>query len=508
MISVAWLAVLLAWSVTLPTYRSADEVLHVSATISLRETLEWPGFKELPALREVMDSRDAAGMFNEDREYYPLAAADAVPRPERPPFTTDGTFTGFGINNLGQHPPGYYTLTGVVSALTPSTTPFDLQVWLLRLVNVLLVAPLPWIFAGIARTFRADRAAVAVAALTPLLIPQLGALGGAVNNENLAILTGAGMSLLIARVAVGDLRARTALLLGLVLGVGMLTKAWSLLFVPVIALAYVVAGFRTRRWGRAAGGLAVAGLLSCIGAWWWVRNYLVFGAVQPAGHLPAREGGPLGRREGLPDFVDAAADLLPTRFWATLSLKYGDDPFSPALTGALTVLLALLMVVFLLRRRSFEARRIDAFLLVAPFAAALLVLLSSTFSLYLVTGAARGLQGRYLYTGLAAVAACVALGLLGLLRPALRRAVAILLSVLGGWFTLASLARALEGHWAGDDLLDRMTSLTAWSPLPPILSAGFVVLAGAALVVMVIVLGVVLVRREPPPPLDAEKEVL
>ncbi|WP_250442527.1 hypothetical protein [Actinotalea sp. C106] len=465
-ITIVWLGVLLTWTFVLPTYRSADEPAQVSATLSLRYGMDWPGYKQLPIVTNVSKTRSIAGHTDADGQYYPLAREDVVPRATRPPFVVDGEVTTSGTNNLGQHPPGYYALTAAASHLTPESTAFDLHVWLLRLVNVLLITPLPWLMALTVHRLGADRAGIAVGAATPLLVPQLGALGGAVNNENLAILTGVAMSYLITRVGTGDQRRRTAVLLGLVLAVGLLAKAWALLFIPVICLGYLLGAARTRRWGRALGGLVTTGALSLLGAWWWVRNYLVFGAVQPAGHLPSRDV-PLDPAAALPRFVSAVAEYVPTRFWAMLSIKHEEAPFPYAVTWALTVVLLVGLLVLVVRRQSYSARRADGLLLALPFVALIAVLMYSTWSLFLDTGFARGLQGRYLFTGIAAVAGAFGLGLMGTLRGKLRQVAALVIVGGGLAFTGLSFVKALEHHWAGETLMGRLESLGAWSATPP-----------------------------------------
>ena len=205
-----WVALLLAWSVLLPTYRSADEVNHMSAAIALSETDSWPGYKRLFHVDQVVDTLEAAGYRAHPPRgvgnYYPLPADGAEPRETRQPFLHPGeAVTLLHVNGIGQHPPGYYGLLALVDRALPADTPYTTTVWMFRLVSVLLMAPLPWLLAATARRLGADPPAVVVMAVVPFLIPQLGALGGAVNNDNLLIVACAVVAWLSTRIATGDL---------------------------------------------------------------------------------------------------------------------------------------------------------------------------------------------------------------------------------------------------------------------------------------------------------------
>ncbi|MBO1750948.1 glycosyltransferase family 39 protein [Actinotalea sp. BY-33] len=492
-VTLAWVAVTATWSVLLPTYRSADESHHISAILSMQYDGEWGGYRTLNQLEELRATRVVSGWTQREdlREgYYPLAAEGALPRSERPSLVPDGTITETEVvNSLGQHPPGYYVLGAAVNDLTPATLAFDMEAWALRLLSVALLAPLPWLLAAIATRLGADPPAAIAASLVPLGIPQLGALGGAVNNDNLLILSCTAVALLAARIATGDLRARTTVLVGLALACALLSKAWALMFVPVVVLAYVIGGTRTRRWGRAAGSLVAAGALSCAGGWWWVRNYLVFGTLQPAGHSPSLPE-PLTWQEGLPTYLEHATTRIPMRFWATLSIKDGSPPYPYALTTGLAALVLAGLVIFLVRKQSFAAGRADALLLVLPFLLCLASLLYSTWGLYLDTGTPRGLQGRYLFAAIAAPAAALGVGVMSMLTFRARWWAVVTLGVGAVAFTVSAMLQALAFHWTGggNDLLSAARALVAWAAPVPTVTLSIVALLALALTTVLVLL--------------------
>src|SRR5262249_17732630 len=71
---------------------------------------------------------------------------------------------------------------------------------------------------------------------------------------------------------------RHPLMLGMVLGLGLLTKA---LFLPIsVGIGAVLAArwWRDRSLRQARDLLAVAAVASLIGGWWYVRNYILYGS--------------------------------------------------------------------------------------------------------------------------------------------------------------------------------------------------------------------------------------
>lgn len=463
-----WVASLVLWSVLLPTFRSADESRHVSAAYYLLETGDWPGFQQMPQLPWVIDATPPG-----DPGYQPLpadvpagTAASFVERRDAPGALSEGP-----VNTIGQHPPLYYWLLGKVIAASPQDVPAAATVWTLRLANVALLAPLPLLLAYGARRLGGSGPAVTTAAALPLAIPQLGALGGAVNNDNLLIAAAAATTVLCVSVLTGDLRRRTAVLTGLTLALALLSKAFALALVPLVVLSYLIAGRRHGQLRPALSGLGLAAAVAALGGWWWVGNLLRYGTLQPAGHASPLEDGPLGVIEALPGYASEAATLIPMRFWATLSIKRGDlpPPFPFWMTTILFVLLiaALVAIPVLTRRYPMGLRALDATVLVLPFFAALLLVIEGTWGLYRETGIARGLQGRYLYVGLAGALLVLALALSRISRRS-ERFMPIVVTVAGLTFLAVSMRKVLGFHWAdrNSTFADGVAALRAWSPVP------------------------------------------
>lgn len=465
-LTVAWTLILLSWSLLLPTFRSFDEAAHISGGYALLETGEWPGYQELHLLTWVLDA-----IPEEHPGYQPITTTSAEPlsfaelRDAAPAGSSDGD-----VNTIGQHPPGYYALLAGFLAVLPDDVPAHVTVWFLRLTSVALLAPLPLLLGHGARRLRAPPAAVVAAAAGPLLVPQLGALGGTVTNDNLLTAAAAVVTVLAVRIATGDLTRTAAVLTGGALAVALLTKAFALVLVPVVVAAYLLAGRRGGVLRTAAVRLVLAGAVATLGGWWWIANLVRYGTVQPAGHRPALPGGPLDPLEGLGDYWHEAVIRVPVRFFASLSIQIGHQPppFSYTLTTGLFTVMVVAAVVVLARRASFGLRRADAALLLAPFVGCAAAMIAGTWPLYLRTGEPLGLQGRYLFPGFAGLTLVLALGGPAMLPRRLRSSAAVAVVVAGGVFTGLSMRRVLGFHWAERDssVIDGLRAIEAWGPAP------------------------------------------
>lgn len=465
----AWVFLMVSWSLLLPTYRSADEAWHVGAVRYLQEQADWPGFKEMRLQKNVVQSMRHAGLPNGPTKYPRLTTDDAVPRAERPSFSAIGEPVPSGANNqMTQHPPGYYAMAAVVTSIIPDAWRFDLFVLALRLFGVGLMAGLPLLAALAVRKLGGDRPAMAAAALLPLCIPQLAATSGAVNNDSLLNIACAVVILGMVVVANGDARQRTAFWLGIALAVALFAKAWALLLVPFVGLAYGVGAWRAQDWKRFATPLLSVALLSALGGYWWLGNLLDYGTLQPAGHVPLLESGPLTFANDGSRWLRVLSERLPTRFWATLSIKPG-TPFPSGLTRMASVLLLVAIALLFARRKSFGARRIDALLLAGPFLLGLVVLLESTWGLFSKTGITAGIQGRYLYFSILGVAAGVALAVSASIPDRFRNWVPMALWIVFVAFAGTAQYKVLQAHWgpAAASPGERWGAWAAWSVAPP-----------------------------------------
>jgi small subunit ribosomal protein S36 len=393
-------------------------------------------------------------------------------------------------NQMTQHPPLYYATEAGLLHLVPfgASLHYDQQVWLMRLFTLLMVLPVPLLCWAAARRLTGSDTIAVLAAVVPVTLPGLARLAGSVNNDNLLIVLASALVYLLARVVTSDLTVRTGAWVGVVTGLALLTKGFALAFPVVIAAAYVVGWLRTRTFAYRP--LVVAGVLTAaIGGWWWVRNLVLYGAVQPSGLGPqwdaiivgpARPGGEVGT------FVPGFFERMAGRLWSGIGLL--DDPRLPKWLSY-AWLAALLLgvagaVVLGLRRQRWS--RGGAVVLALPAVGALAIVFLGSLHAYLHNLRYSGIQGRYVYTGIAGLAVLAAWGWCRLTGRASRYLtplvlVAGLLTQAYAWYLL------LQAWWAprtGVPIVTRMwqalDGVDRWSPWPAGVNGAVFVLTGVA----------------------------
>ncbi|WP_164545031.1 DUF2142 domain-containing protein [Antribacter gilvus] len=496
-------AVAVSWAVLTPPFRAPDEAQHLNSVVRLAHGGGWPAPGQATMAPAVLRAQvqaavttDLPGRYHDrpDRAQFvdvappPVAERSRVGVPTPPPGTPVAVST---TDQMTQHPPLYYAVAAAFLRLTGlADARWDLQLLALRLLSVVLVLPVVPLAATAARRLTGSAAAGLVAASLVLFAPQVGHVLGSVTNDSLMALTGAVTVWLCVRVLTGDLRYRTAAVLGLTLGLGLLTKVMAGLALPVVVAAYLLApGERGlgARLGRVASALGIAFV---VGGWWWLRNIVVHGTVQPDG---------MGQR-----FEDrepgGAWEFWSTAVWRLLRSSVGDlgwlelrapTPYVVAAGVACVALCVVPLIVPGLRRRA-------AVLLGFPALVALTVLVNA-WSFYEAHGWYAGIQGRYLFGATVAVAAVAATGAWTCLRRSERRTAAVLPLVV-----LAGLVVAIGGlcfglvtmyRGPGDSVADALVRWEAWSPLG---GAGLgIAVAAVPVVGLAAVLAAALLRGRP-----------
>lgn len=473
-------ALLLMFTLLYPPYLGLDEPQHVDMAFALTHSPEWPGPGErLLSLGVARTSDPFYGRAT--RLVGPYLEGEAVPRRARPSLCALGGNAPSPTpphlpNQMVQHPPLYYALGAAVLEVAPGECgwPYDRLVWLLRGVSVLLLLPLPLLVWATTRRLAGDGPLALAAAAAPLAVPGLLRVGASVNNDDLLVLLGGVLGLLLARVVTGDRSHRTALTIGLALAAALLTKFNGVVFVPVVVAAYAVAWLRDRGplpWRQ----VLVAGAASGLGAWWWFRNRLLYGSFQPNGfgeeaarRVDAR--GSLGASHPFDTFWPIFRNWIEQRLWSTLGVI--DRPGLPrVVVHALTLALVAGTLAALLHGRA-RGGRAGLAVLVAPVVLSLAGLLLTTWLYFARTGLPAAIQGRYLYPALLPLFAVVAVGYGGLLGR-YRRLLPLGALLLGIGVELLAVRAVMRSFWvpapSGDRLADvraALDALVAWSPWP------------------------------------------
>lgn len=447
---------LLTFTLLYPPFTGFDETQHVDAVLAVRHGDGWPA----PQERELSEGIVAvATPLLQSASDLPFSDDELLPRDERPSVAELGverdSVGQLLPNQITQHPPLYYALqAGVLAALPGSADwPFDRTVAVLRLVSVLLMAPLPLLAWATTRALRAPPLVGQVGVLLTVSVPQLQRVGSSVNNDAAYVLAFATALLLLARVATGDLRRRTVVLTGVAVGVAMLTKGFALVLPLAVGLSFLVGARRSARsW---AAGL-LPGVLSLVvafvvGGWWWLRNLVLYGTVQPAG-WPATYRDVLrleprapGEPAPVDDFLLGAYSRLSERFWGGLEINYiGPDSFPHWWTTTLVLVSAVAVGAALVAAGSRRLPLVVAVLV--PFASTIGIVGYGIWSGYSYSLDFPGAQGRYLFGNLPSLSVAVALGLLALPRAA-RRAAPVAAGLLALGMQAAGLRTVLALNW-------------------------------------------------------------
>ena len=437
-------ALLLVYAVLYPAHLGYDEPQHVDMVVALLSGDGWPGPGERILSEGVYRSSDslydAGGVV--DSPYpdgdllaleQPYRVGDFGTRGQRPSLEELGGNAPseyFPPNQIVQHPPLWHATGALVLAALPGAErwPYDVTVGVLRLVSVLMVAPLPLLAWAAARRLVADPVVANAAAALTLAVPGATRVGASAGNDALVVLTFAAVLVALARVVTGDTSRRTAAATGALVSLALLTKGFGLILPIVVVAAYAVAWWRQRA-AATVTSAAVALAVSGVGLLWWARNVVVYGAVQPRGYGPEATAvlrgtpRPPGTEVALKPFFRQFYETTSSRFWSGLGVP--DPPtFSVAVSTTLTALAVfgvLLALVAAVRVADDEPDRRPALLvLLLPVVLLLLPLVWADLQSYR-TYESRvdevGVQGRYLYGGIAGVAVAVAVGYRRLLPP-------------------------------------------------------------------------------------------
>ncbi|MGB5061832.1 MAG: DUF2142 domain-containing protein [Candidatus Promineifilaceae bacterium] len=345
-----------------------------------------------------------------------------------PPFPPEVSLEPMSYEDW--QPPLYYLLQ------TPAFWLSGGSLTVMRLVSLLLGAGVVAFAYGLAwRLFRARWLALTTAVFVAFL-PQHLAIMASANNDALAeLIIAAILFVLVGWVETGDRRLETEespvsslqspkplVLLGLLLGLGYLTKGTVYPLTAVVGLAIVWRYWR--RWGK----LVRAGLLTAVpagllGALWWARNMVVYGGLDVLGkaaHDSVVVGQPrtaewvaeMGRTAVIRAFISTTFNSFWGQFgWMTTPMDGRLYRLLWVFTAVWVVGLIVALVIWWDRKR--------------PSVLAVVVLLA-TFLLSLAVHVAYNVtfvqhQGRYLFPALLPIGVGVSVGLGVWVRPFVRR---------------------------------------------------------------------------------------
>jgi 4-amino-4-deoxy-L-arabinose transferase-like glycosyltransferase len=473
-----WGVLLILYSVLFPTYRGPDENRHVDLIMAVRRDSGYPRFDERKLSQAMVRSMESVQF---ERKSLNLTEEEAPARSARPRLAGPlAELESGSVNQIPQHPPLYYALMAGGSAFADTFIPgadrwpFDKYVWFLRFLNLLIMLPLPALAYLVARELEMSEPAAVTASIFPLAVPQLTHIGATVNNDNLLTILIGVLILLMLKVAKGDASRRLAIGAGVVGGAALLTKGFAL-FLPLwFLLAYLVGAKLMRREAWRSAGIAL-GLMVLIGGWWWVRNIISLGTIQPG--IPLLPPAPAGF---VPDYLfwlGRFAAWMPIRFWGWFGWFDVRLPLAAPVVATAAVVIGV-VTAFVSRG---PHRRLFVVLL-TPVAAIASLTAAAALRGYLRVSDTPAIQGRYLFPGLIGLGVVTIWGLMRLMRR--ERWVLLLLLAGAAAIQVLAFSTALTAYWGSpsESMFGRLGALGAWSAWPPAVPAAvaMVILAGCA----------------------------
>ncbi len=223
---------------------------------------------------------------------------------------------------------------------------------LVRLLSVIMGAVTIGATYALAREiFPRDPSIALGSAALNAFIPQFLFISGVANNDNLATMLSSLILILMVRLTKGKGSPRSSFLLGLLLGLGVLTKMSLLAFIPtvLVVIALLARRLGLRPGAKIFGAVFIPFLL--ISGPWFLRNQTLYG--DPLGwaqvlRLNALREGPLGKEEWL-DFM--------LGLYRSFGLAWVGIELDTAIYAvlALTIIISLGgLGVLILKRRGFE----------------------------------------------------------------------------------------------------------------------------------------------------------
>lgn len=485
-INALWAALLIGASLVWPMGQGYDEITHTDMAYAYaHEPFKFYGPGELTLSRAIVNMRREMGggrITPKD----PLASQPVPKRAQRPSFEglggnvrdPEGT-----PNQMIQHPPAAYWIYALVMSIPGvSGLAWDLQVWLLRLVGVVLVLPLPLLAWGAARRLlAADRIPPSdavhltlVAAVIPLTMPNLVRDAASVNSDVLLIAACSVLLYLLVRVMTGDLRRAIGVGIAVCLMVSLFTKGFALVLPPIVLASYTLGGLMRRDWRNALIGLSISAIGGLIGGLWWMRNLLVYGQLQVTGFgedfmsqlLGTRGDGDDGR---ISDFFAPFLTKFIERVWGGIGLADSLTPGAPIVFGWFALAAASVGAALLVRGRSDATHsRLRAWVLTAAPMLTIAVVARGSLDAWTVKATGpMAAQGRYVYHLLVGVGAVVAAGCARVLRPEVLSRLPLVV-LIGGLITQVLSWVAVLENWYGLEsrLYSGIRALVRWSPVP------------------------------------------
>jgi 4-amino-4-deoxy-L-arabinose transferase-like glycosyltransferase len=264
----AFLALALCYSLASPLYEPTDELRH------FRYVRHIVAYRELP-----VQGAGARAQSHHPPLYYALGALTiwCVPISEEVYYEPPGNpYWGYRYWEVSDDNKNQY-IHGA-----QESSPFQgivLGIYLVRWLTVMMGAGALWLTYCIGREIAPDLPLLAAGgAALVALNPQFLYLSGAVNNDIPATLCSVSVMLVCVRVLTRGPRLRADVMLGVLVGLSLLTKLNLLALLGLVVLVHLYSARRSQSlWVFLRGCLVAVVLAVLIAGWWFWRNQVLYG---------------------------------------------------------------------------------------------------------------------------------------------------------------------------------------------------------------------------------------
>ncbi|NLT27271.1 MAG: glycosyltransferase family 39 protein, partial [Microbacteriaceae bacterium] len=235
-------AVSLLWGLNLPHHEGPDELRHINSVARLADDRGWPLPYEAPMLASVRVAQAENGRP-------PIEGQSARPQVDpvdRSIFIGEVDASDRGLDNMVQHPPGYYAIAAfAVKAAEIAGLRWDQASIALRALSAALVAgSVPFII-GAVRWATGRRLIGVLGGVGVLAVPAFTVLGGYVSNDTLLVLAcSATLYYLFRALRDPDAGEWVLPMAGLAYGLALFTKGIALMLGPTLAILVLIAAWR------------------------------------------------------------------------------------------------------------------------------------------------------------------------------------------------------------------------------------------------------------------------
>jgi len=300
-ILLGYLLLAVAFSVAAPMYEAPDEIQHVFYVKHLADGKGMPVLDVVSGRywhEEGFPPRPYENIWSQEGGQPPLYYAVGA-------MLTAGIDTSGAESDLTLNPHaniGEPLLPGNKNRTVHSTSEdwpwqgMPAAVHILRLYSILLGLGTVYFTYRLTRLVLPNRPALALATTAFVaFLPQFLFISAAVSNDNLIIFLSTLMLWLLVRTFGNDLGNtpswRQAVVLGIVLGLALLSKLSSLNLLLLTMGVFALHALFTRRWRSTIRLLLITMLVvAALGGWWYVRNWLLYGDVTALGPFLAIVG--------------------------------------------------------------------------------------------------------------------------------------------------------------------------------------------------------------------------